>query len=104
LTGTPQYMALSVLQGGRATLASELESLAHVLARIATSDGLHWRHEAFESIGRIDAKYAGWTLHFESKMLLRIEEEVFKTVINNLQRLFFPSRNYREDVTLEEFL
>lgn len=59
-------------------MASELESLAHILARIATSDGVHWRHEAFESIGMIDAMYAGWTLHFESKMLLRIEEEVFR--------------------------
>lgn len=97
-------MALSVLLGKGATLSSELESIAHVLAVIATDDHVHWHHELFGTSGMVDAKYTGWTLHFETKMLPRIENETYKTVISNLQRLFFPKRFYNENVGLKEFL
>lgn len=97
-------MALSVLEGGRATLSSELECLANVLAHIATNDEEHWRHEVFGSRGMVDAKFAGWTYHFKSNMLAKISDESYKAVLRNLQALFFPNGGNKTDVTVNEFL
>lgn len=53
----------------------------NVLAHIATNDMLHWRHEPFGSIGMIDAKYGGWTFHFESNMMAKITNKVYADII-----------------------
>lgn len=104
LTGTPLFMAISTLQGEPATLSSELESLMNVLAHISTDDMLHWRHEPFGSIGMIDAKYGGWTFHFESNMMAKITDKVYASVVRKLQSLFFPNWRNRTNVTVDEFL
>jgi hypothetical protein len=88
LTGTPEFMAVSVQQGRRASVASELESVLYIGIKLCSDAPLHWHGapptnyeakltamtdaSAFEQKVQRTAVLSGWKCHVAHAVPYRI--------------------------------
>jgi hypothetical protein len=109
-TGTPLFMALSILLLQRQTESSDLESAFYVFLFWATRGQLHWRHARlglnFEGPDAFDHKWSAMTIRFQDKVLARISERRLRRIAIQLQGLFFGGNlyAYNTSVTSQDFL
>ena len=105
ISGTPPFMAVSMLRSKTESTSSELECLAYVALHVATRGRLPWRHLQVEGCP-LPVKFSSMTLEFGEKVLNAIDDPDLKAMARRLQELFFPcsSVRYRQDVTVDEFL
>ena len=98
ITGTPQFMALALLQHPEKrpeqNLDTELESLGYSLLYAAIADKLHWKHAAFGSPGAFDSKHnpMTWPPYFCEKVVSRIYLPPLRSFACEMRDLFFPSQ------------
>lgn len=106
-TGTPTYMALSILRGGSHSVSSELESLFYVLIKVvSTQHALRWESTPF-GLRAAGMRWLFMTLSFEADVLASIPPKCH-SVITNLHQLFFAKLagefyGYCCDVGCKEF-
>lgn len=96
-------MSLSLLLDGTLNLSAELESLMYVFLHIATGARLVWKPYRSNQREARAVKFMSMTYEFERDLLSRVEDPVFSAAAINLQRLFFPSNQYRRNVTVQAF-
>ena len=105
LTGTPLFMAISILEGGPHTVSSDLESLFLLLVFLGCRGHVHWANARPEWREAGALKLLALTpgeLFFEKYVHQRCRPDLFGAV-QRLQKLFFvPS--YNREVTVPQFL
>lgn len=106
ITGTPSFMALSVLKGKPQTVSSELESLYYSMLYAATSGALHWGQYSREESAAYDAKMASMlnAAECQAKVVARIHSAELVPIATRLRALFFEDGLYISNVTPELFI
>ncbi len=102
-TGTPLFMARTILEGGDHTESSDLESLLLVLIYLGCKGHVHWAN----SLGlRVALSLKAYALlpgqPFEKYVRQRCRPDLLPAV-DRLHKLFFVP-DYNTGVTLEQFL
>ena len=107
LTGTPLFMACSILQGEKHTVSSDLESLFYMLLFLACKGHVHWANSSLWSREALSCKVH--SVMVEEYFDLYVRQRCAKVQpallapIDRLQKLFFAPA-YNRKVSVEEFL
>ncbi|KAK9786190.1 hypothetical protein WJX73_005532 [Symbiochloris irregularis] len=113
ITGTPQFMALSLLLAGtrqpmtpvQQTVSTDLESLFYTLLHAATNSTLHWRGGNFGDAAAFDMKLSCMVSRnqFREKVLSRISSPQLQAVALKLRAAFYPDDFPGPDVSVAAF-
>lgn len=104
VTGTPLFMACSILDNKAHTVSSDLESLLLVLIYLACKGHVHWANCRLLSREALALK--AYALSVDSAFHQHIEDRCLPGLlpaVTRLRKLFFVP-DYKVDVTVEQFL
>ena len=109
ITGTPQFMALSLISQAHdisQTASTDLESLFYTFLWCATYHKLHWKHGGFGEVAAHDAKGFAMVsdIMFSDKVLSRIPADGLKAVAKRFRILFYPNDINLPKVTVQQFV
>ena len=101
ITGTPTFIAQSVLQGEGYTMSSELKSLMYVFFSLVVEGAAHWVNKPIGATA-LAAKVATFNDQklFEKYVLQRCRSD-FMQAVKRLRNLFWQPRHQRSVIPLQ---